>query len=1440
MKVVAGGGIVALLLLVMAVVWGFSQQDAVMAQVEQKAAGIASEALGTEVSVGDIAVTSARDVTIHDIVLYDKQAECIAKVEEAEVHFRLLSMLQDPAAAVDEVIIRGGEILLAQREDGSWNLEDIKTSSEEETSFRGTVRLEDCRVTGLLKEGTKLTFDDVSGAVDLSDYPEAEFEVTADNNGAKLSASGRVSSERQIVHLDYENVDIMKYLCLLPQGTLPEDVNILAGNIPEGALDIMNRDDVLSLSGHALYEDGSVKVLDTEVQGIRGRVMFTDKEAYLNTDAEADGQSAHIQGSVRWDTESPALNLTVSSEAFEPKAIMQDIPVEGTAAFKAHIMGTVKAPVVDGTIEADTASVYDIQLDKLHAHARYVDDVVYVDRLRAGIWDGMAIGEVEFHANDMSYTAHVKAEGIQAANIAAYLSEAEGVSGVISADLGLNGQGKDLSKLTIYGGLSAANGRFKEIPVERLSTSFFVRGDNVTVDYLSVHMPNKTSIGLEGTISDGRMLDMAFYGGHVDLSLFAHLLPEATLSGLSDFRGSVHGDAANPMVEVEFSALKGELFHQPYDSIKAKVSGNLDGIGIDTYQMEKNGKDVWYVMGSVGFTGERRVDLRVDTVGARMEDIVALVAPDQPLTGNVDNTIRITGTVDDPHMVGYIHFTRGSYRGILVSGMDGDYYVEGDDVRLQDFHIYSPMVDMDVNGTLNRVTTNIDMTVSVHDINIKRFQHKLPYEADGHGTFEGKIGGTLDAPLFDGELRADEMVFNGVVMKGAYGNVTYDSGWLSLRDFSFLQGEGRYDIAASCNLDGGTLSGNVKVQNVEINELCALANQKNDLLEGRLTSNIRLGGTLKNPSINLDGSIPKGSFAGYDIHDLNLDVNLANRFLSINQLSGLQGEFGIVSIGGSMSLDGPIDLSLSAKNLALGMFTKAARIDTDVTGTADIEARIGGVLSNPSADVELLAKDGGVKGSTFDTMTGSLELKNGLIDVKELVMRKSIAERMYQASAKGIVPLRALVADESTELDEYERIKLQISLDQADLSLLPGLSKYVEWAIGGTDGNLEITGTLAYPLINGSFVIPDGSAKIRGLKNPIENIRANVVFAGDEVSIREFSGNMGKGSYIIKGGMKFPGMKTSDYDLYIKADQLDINSSFYKGPFSMELQLAEGEVFGHRLPKLSGNVAIDDCEISFPSIPDSDDALPDFILDVGISLGKDVHFYSSYLYDLYLSGDVHFDGTMKYPKSSGTLAVARGGTINYLKRVFNIREGEAHFDQVGSFLPSISFFADTKLSDARVFLSLRGPLDKLNFRLTSSPEMSESEIIQRLTFGGSSKSKYSEFSAGDLLLVGLEMGFLSEVEDMIRKSLFLDTFSVSKGTGSAFYGHSEGDKYKDTYNVQVGKYVTDKLMVKYTRIFNGPHHNRYGIQYDFDDNVGISIEREGKDYIVGVEARFKF
>ena len=47
-------------------------------------------------------------------------------------------------------------------------------------------------------------------------------------------------------------------------------------------------------------------------------------------------------------------------------------------------------------------------------------------------------------------------------------------------------------------------------------------------------------------------------------------------------------------------------------------------------------------------------------------------------------------------------------------------------------------------------------------------------------------------------------------------------------------------------------------------------------------------------------------------------------------------------------------------------------------------------------------------------------------------------------------------------------------------------------------------------------------------------------------------------------------------------------------------------------------------------------------------------------------------------------------------------------------------------------------------------------------------------------------------------------------------------------------------MLKYTHGINGEKINRYGVQYDINDNMGVTLEREGSEYIFGFEARYKF
>ena len=114
----------ALVLLVCAGFWYYAKSGALLERAAGTIASTLTEQLGTETTVGSMEITSLHDATLHNLAIYDKQAQCIIQAPEARVHLRLLSVFQlkeNPASAIESVTVT-----VSMAEAGlslSWNTE---------------------------------------------------------------------------------------------------------------------------------------------------------------------------------------------------------------------------------------------------------------------------------------------------------------------------------------------------------------------------------------------------------------------------------------------------------------------------------------------------------------------------------------------------------------------------------------------------------------------------------------------------------------------------------------------------------------------------------------------------------------------------------------------------------------------------------------------------------------------------------------------------------------------------------------------------------------------------------------------------------------------------------------------------------------------------------------------------------------------------------------------------------------------------------------------------------------------------------------------------------------------------------------------------------------------------------------------------------------------
>lgn len=1415
--------------------WYYISTQSFMAGMGALAAEKGTALLESRVDIGAVRVASLHSLEISDIAVYDKQGKPVVKADSASVGFSFFGVLfSTPVEAVRRVELLRPEVWLTHRADGTWNYEDLTAKDSTSGRFQGIVAT-GAGTVHLEEQGKRLAFTAVAGELDFAMEEAPALEVSARRGKERWTFSGHLGADLQL-EAEGREVEIAVYGGWLPSNALPQDVEIRGGLAELFSVTLRHAPRGWRYEGKARLSGGAVRVLDHEVTDIEGQVAFSDREASFVLGAASEGQRASAHGKVYFDPAGTRLDFVAESAGLDPAAIFPASPFQGAVAFSAHVVGTPSAPMVEGTFcaEAGTLSGYDFR--DMEAQAAYHDGRIAVRDLTAEMFGGTVRAAGEFEAAAQRYAGTLALQGVETAEWGVL---AEGCRGRLSADLGFSGEGADMGKLRLYGSATMRDALVYGIAVEGAQASFSSDGDDVRLDALSAQVEGGGEIGVEGRVAQGKALDLSFTGSRIDLGLARRFWAEADMSGAAEVSGTVCGDMDNPTVQVTFAAKEGQILKQPFKTLHGAVSGSLDGVGVDTFSME-NGHGVnWLVQGSVGFTGARRIQLQVDTMNVRMEDIAALVAPEQPITGEVDNIITVTGTLDDPDVVGYVHFRHGSYRGYLLSGMDGDYTMKNGVLTLHDFHIFSPLVDMDLNGTVLPANRGLDLHVAAHDIDLTRFGGKLPYPIEGHGTFDGYIGGTIAQPTFDGVLDAPSLLFNGAAVKNGHGQVTLRGHQLTFAPFRFDQNGGYYTMRAALDTDTMGMDGHAEVSNGDIHDLLAIANVKNDAVHGRVDGTVDFSGTVANPAASVDLYLGEGRIGAHPVREVYLAANLQNRVVTLQRFSGKQGD-GSFAAQGRVDLDGAIQGDFSTHRVATGLLSAAAGRDVPLYGLMDLEVQFGGTAASPTADASLtVASDG--ETSAFDTLSGLFQWRGNVVRVEQLLLQKAQNGHAYKASAYGTIPLAALTSKFGEEVAAEDRIDLRLSLDEADLGLLPILSPEIDWALGTTYGSLHIGGTLAAPTLDGAVGVKDGAVKLKALHLPFTQLQFGLKFEEDVVTLTEGSGRMGGGTFRLAGAARLEGQRLTDYHLTGEAHRLDVQSPFYRGPFTASMDIREGMLEGVSLPKLTARIEVDDALVSLPSIPETQGELPLLLLDVGLQVGRHTHFYSSRLYDIWLEGGFHYGGTTLAPRPSGAVTTRRG-SVTYVQTVFKIREGILSFNQVDSFLPSLQFLADARLNRTRIFLGIHGPIDAMAFRLTSNPAMGQEEILRLLTLRGAYRSGQTPSGAdmtASFLEAGLQMSVLNMIEDTMRELLQLDEFKISQDVTD---GEKKGrdNQLQEAYNIELGKYLSDKVMISYTQGINHPLR-RYSLRYDFNDRFSAILGRNENNHTwVGIESRISF
>ena len=1370
---------------------------------------IASSFINGSITLKDITWNGGLSAEVGQLEVKDAQGQKIAEIPRIIVHLRPWLALDKGARAVSRVELVRPQVYLSMDDKQQWNMAKLlKSSDSDETPFYGLLEISNGVMHVAMPQGQ---WDiPVSGTVNGGANPKFALGLRLGSGVDTLAVGGLVTTKGEgRIELKSDKLALAPYAALAKHYAGVEE---LKGDLSKLALIYVNEKGKQRYSG------------EVNLAGLEGKMQLGDAKHSLKLDGQVRAHDSY---------------LNISS--LEAVVDGQKLALEGEADLR-----DTDAPSAKGVLTADKLAYEGYKLEKLRLPFRGDKKEIILENVAAAYGGGAIKGNATYSREEKVLTGDLELKDVTHVTPDRPKDDVH-----INAKLALLAKVLE-DKLQLHAATEVMELEWRGLKINRMNMDGAVDKNGLAIDHFSAFAGERGMILATGNVNkagelhiEGRMTDFPVH------PVLAAAGKEG--SGLCSMGFAVGGKLTAPEFAGVLQLTQAEFMEQKIKEAHGFVALKDNQLTIKNFRANmEQGHHI--VSGLVDLRGEEPyVDLSLETYGVRIEPIMALILgkKDVPVTGNLDNIMQVRGTTSQPYVYGEVHASDGSAMEQLYNSVDGRYLYDKGTLELEDFLIKAFYADVKLDGTMaDDGRLNFDMVAKNVDLAHLPIKDET-IDLGGKVNAKGHIGGKITAPTFRGDVDSDKVLINGEALTELSGTVDGRGLPYNMFKVSFKQpykhdpsNYGLYTADVNLNLQEKYMQGKVQMLWGDIGGLLRMARMDYDIngqMQGLLDFCPQGKGSGLNISITADD---------VKIHELNyahmeLKGNIKKTLLTLDEVK-LQEQDGITDRG-LITAGGQIELKEQGFNLSMQAFKANPAIVTavmkdppEIKGEMDMQVQLAGTVAKPSGKGSLEIINGSVAGVGVDKLNAELALKNDTIKLEYLVASKDA----YSVKASGDIPLDVFRSKEQRR-NPRSQMNIIMDLNEARLGILPALSKMVEWGVGETNGQVRLAGTLEEPLLYGSLKIADGAVKIKDLDTALENINLDVDFAGNTVLLRNVSTKLGKGTLSAEGSYALQTTEKDAYKLHIKADNAELASQIFTGRFNSEIEIvpqkyrdrkkAKGNVpppVEYR-PLIKGQLKLDDVVVNMPTVPEIGEGESNFGLDMKVELGKKIHLYNSYLYDIWLNGGIHIKGSTLFPIVDGTIKADKG-TISYLRTDFKLQKAGLVWVEPGTFLPNVNLESTARFSRYRIYMKVNGPVEKMDLVLTSDPPLERNTIVRMLTLqrDTAGSNEVTSEDMNNLMTVGLQMTVLGDVETWIKQTLGLDQFRIYTGKVRSGIGfESAKDRSQDLttdernqYNVLVSKYLNNNFMFGYTTSFDALDRSIFG-QYDISRHMNITYSR---------------
>lgn len=703
---------------------------------------------------------------------------------------------------------------------------------------------------------------------------------------------------------------------------------------------------------------------------------------------------------------------------------------------------------------------------------------------------------------------------------------------------------------------------------------------------------------------------------------------------------------------------------------------------------------------------------------------------------------------------------------------------------------YVGQVDIDLPKSqikINARSPDADLK-DVQRVLSRKFQ--LPIEAAGFGKMQITLSGPLDPKQFDFKFLSH--FSDGKLATESYdsliANVSAEKGLIKSNKIIMTKNASQISVTGQINPQG-TIQVMTTGDQIRVEDSQFIKSRLPEL-RGQLDFDLSLKGPISRPQTLFKGYLSQMSLGSESMESSTFNLDFGERAITGNgkffgSRVSSQFEFPI-------SAEAPFRISLVAKELnfmpLMGFFMKSERhwdYKSTLTGAMEIKSPKGGFWkSTGAATIDAISVERGPVFLASDAPS-KITFENGSIN-------------------STVINLKGPNSYLRAQISNSKREDLNITAStKADLSLFALFTPFLKEMRGLVTVSLKVRDSVDKPSILGSALVEGALIKLPDFPAAFQNLRADVLFNNQKILINSASATLGGGTVQANGGITIVPKKMPSIDVQGTFEQVHLTIpdgvksvstggiSITGGAFPYKLLVKANVESGEIVKEFSS----DDKQpgtvkqsVLLPKRATEREASP-ITLDLNLLLSESIKIKNENL-DTNISGQIQILGEPSDIKLNGQINFVKGGKIYFRKTPFEVSTGMIRFKEAMN-NPELFITSTARVKDYDITLLIQGTALKMVPQLTSTPTLTQSEIICLLALGvtcDNMEKNVASSQQGQATYGQIGAAILSN--NPLQKQI-KDRYGVDVGFSTTFDSDNSS-----VPQVTVGKQITPKIGAK--------------------------------------------